>query len=189
MGPAAINAGCGTVGVFEASPPHFPSSTGYRSIPPNLKYPGVTGWSVRLMSLIAPKSKTAVPTSIHSLGPVFLNCLQSTVFFGSADTLSWATAGIQKPIAEIKIRICLNISGSFVCALSSFEHGDYACFADTKTIRRHRFDPCRKHHPSLLTRRRLKVADVSSRTRCPQFSPCARACDKAALRKLQRVEP
>src|SRR6516164_1792607 len=132
MGPAAINAGCGA-GAGLAGTLHFPSSTGYRSIPPNLKYLGVTGCSVRLMSLIAPKSKTAVPTSIHSLGPVFLNCLQSTVFFGSADTLSWATAGIEKPIAEIKIRICLNISGSFVCVPSSFEHGYYARFADTPT--------------------------------------------------------
>src|SRR6516164_10643846 len=130
MGPAAINAGCGT-GAGLAGTPHFPSSTGYKSIPPNLKYPGVTGWSVRLMSLIPPRSKTAVPTSIHSFGPVLLNCLQSTVFFGSTDTLSWATAGIQKPIAEIKIRACLIISGSFVCVPSSFRHGDCACFADT----------------------------------------------------------
>ena len=80
-------------------------------------------------------------------------------------------AGIEKPIAEIKIRTCLNISGSLVYAPSFCKHCDLRAslirrykavslflLATWSKLRQHdvdmqgyRFNPCRAHQPVVLS--------------------------------------
>ena len=139
----------------------------------------MTGWLVRLISLISPKSKTAVPTSSHRSGPTFLNCLQSIVFGGSCGSLFWARAGMTSPATEMNIAAILSMGtspSSGAVRLSLRSDCDFTCLWAPNGDRRPKSDSA-----SCTCCKTVACSGTSAILSCDHQHPILQTCEVWSL--------